>query len=154
MALLADLNANSFHGTKVPRQTLVGPLMGSPGAGRKQRFVVAYKRVSFFHNLDAGLGSALVSTFRKSFSHSFWCSGCFLCMVHSCGTGQQLYILFFWIPGDLLAGAGSFLGVMWCLFSCFFGVCYDLMFEVDILFAFEFYYPVCILVQLSLIAYS
>ena len=34
-----------------------------------------------------------------------------------------------------------------------FGVCYDLMFEVDI-FAFEFYYPACILVQLSLIAYS
>lgn len=35
-----------------------------------------------------------------------------------------------------------------------FGVCYDLMFEVDILFAFEFYYPACILIQLSLIAYS
>lgn len=41
---------------------------------------------------------------------------------------------------------------MWCYFECLFpmlfGVCYDLMFEVDILFAFEFYHPVCILVSL------
>lgn len=45
-------------------------------------------------------------------------------------------------------------GVMWCylscLLSCFFGicVCYDFMFKVDILFAFEFYHSVCILVSL------
>ena len=37
MALLADLNTNNFHGTESRKRTLVDPLMGSPGAERKQR---------------------------------------------------------------------------------------------------------------------
>ena len=66
----------------------------------------------------------------------------------------------------LLAGAGSFCfllcsytlpmdrescgAIFHVFFPCFWVfviVCYDLMFKVDILFAFELYHPVCILVS-------
>lgn len=46
--------------------------MGSPGAGSKQRFVVAYKRVSFFYNPDAGLEFCSYFNFQEKLPLSFF----------------------------------------------------------------------------------